>query len=132
MPNQTPHLLLKGIVILFLLMIGQPAGTEDICFSVKSAQSGQLEGEVTQAGLEGKFQAIKYEYELMIPQAAASSQASLSGKRIHGPVKLTRKIGKGSALFFNALLVNDVLTVTIDFFVPSRSGKMVTFHKVSP
>lgn len=131
MQNPSQHLLFKGIVILFVLMICHPAGAEDIYFSVTSAQSGQLEGDVTKAGLEGKFQAIKYEYELVIPQAAASSHASLGGKRVHGPIKLTRRVGKGSPLFFNALLVNEVLTVTIDFFLPNRSGKMMNSHKVT-
>ena len=131
MKNQTPHVLLNGIIILFVLMMCNPVGAEDIYFSIDSAQVGQFKGEITQAGLEDKFKALKYEYELMIPQTSPSGRASLGGKRVHGPVKLTRKMGQGSPLFFNAILVNDALTVTIDFLIPSRSGKKLFSHKVT-
>lgn len=131
MKNHTPHVLLNSIIILFVLMMCNPAGAQFIYFSVVGAQGGTFDGEVTQAGLEGKFQAMKYEYEVMIPQQAASGRAGLGGKRVHGPVKLTRKMGKGSPLFFSALLVNDALTVEIDFLEASRSGKTLFTHKVT-
>lgn len=125
------QLLLRTVIILFVLMSFSPAEATEIFFSVEGSQGRQFVGETTQAGFEGKIPAVKYESELTNQQASTSGRVGQGNRRINGLVKLTKLIGAASPSFFKALRGGDVLTVTIDFISPHRSGKKVATHRVT-
>ena len=128
MKTHKSHLVFLCLIMLFGLMMDTVVEAEEIYFSVQGSASGQFPGEITQAGLEGTIKAIKYESELTTQQSSAARGV---GKEALGPVKLTKKMGAASVSFFTALKVGEILTINIDFFSPSRSGKTLNTHKVT-
>ena len=86
--------------------------------SIKGKKSGAFRGEATQKGREGQFQLYSYNHQIVSPRDAASGLAT--GRRLHKPVVVTRKVGASSPLFMNALVTNDVLTeVRFGFWQPN-------------
>jgi len=128
MKTHKSHLVSLCLIMLLGLMLVNPVGAEELFFSVEGSQSGKFPGEITQAGFEGTMKAVKYESELTTQQGSVAGRV---GMAVHGPIKLTKKMGAASLSFFNALKVGEMLTITIEFFSPSRAGKIVNTHTVT-
>ncbi|MDX1411930.1 MAG: type VI secretion system tube protein Hcp [Nitrospirales bacterium] len=131
MKNQVGLLTMKGFALLLLVITGSPAGGEEIFFAVQDRQGKSFVGEVTQAGFESKIQAVKYQSEFINYRESATGQIAQGKGTIQGPITLTKKLGAASFSFFKAMTENEILTVTIDFVSPHRSGKKVPTHSLS-
>jgi type VI secretion system secreted protein Hcp len=85
--------------------------------TIRGQKQGEIKGGVTQKGREGSIALIDVAYEIKTPFDAASG--SLTGKRQHSPIKITKEIDAASPLLFQALVTNETLTtVKFEFWRP--------------
>ena len=99
--------------------------------SIKGQKSGQIKGDSVQRGREGWMQLYDYKHEIVSPRDAASGLAT--GRRMHKPVTITRKVGAGSPLLMNVLCTNENLTeVKFSFWQPNpRIGTEVNYYSIA-
>ena len=121
---------LAGLAILLSMTLVNTVKADEIFFSVKNNQGVSFPGEVTQAGLEGKLQALKLEGEF-IPKGGSVGDARGKQGGIHGPIKITKKLGAASPAFYRALSQGTTLKVILEFWRPSRSGKSGNSHRLT-
>jgi type VI secretion system secreted protein Hcp len=75
---------------------------------------GSWVGEDDQVGREGSSFIQSFEHKVEVPRDKTTGIGS--GRRIHGPVILTKRIDKASPLLYSALRNNEGLTVTIKWY----------------
>jgi type VI secretion system secreted protein Hcp len=88
---------------------------------VHAQKQGEIKGDVTAKGYEGWIEVDDASYAVVSPRDLATGQAS--GKRQHKPVSVTTPTGKHTPLLFEAVVTNEILQVTIDFFLTTASAK---------
>ncbi len=90
---------------------------------------GDVEGSVTQAGLEGSMEIVGWSHRVMSPRDAASGLPT--GKRRHRPITVTKPVDKASPLLMAILTNNENITTwRLDAYRPSRSGKEVQYYTI--
>jgi len=72
---------------------------------LKGQKQGTIKGSVTQKGREGKIAVIAVTHEIISLRDAASGLPT--GKRMHKPFVITKKLDKSSPLLYNALVNNE-------------------------
>ncbi len=82
--------------------------------SVQGETQGLIQGDVTEAGLEGKIGVLQYTHSIYTPREASSGMAT--GERRHQPLILVKEIDKSSPKLALALVNNEELTVNLLFY----------------
>jgi type VI secretion system secreted protein Hcp len=120
-----PSILLSAAVLLLTATIGARADT--IYYSLESTTERGIKFAPETSRYAGKYEAHDFKYTFRSPRDVASGLAS--GKRQHGPVKLTRKVAESSPQWFAALATNDTIkSITIDFLRPDPRGTDVVAY----
>jgi type VI secretion system secreted protein Hcp len=72
---------------------------------LKGEEQGEIQGSVTQAGLEGTIMVIAAEHSLTRPLDAAKGLPT--SQRTHVPFKITKEVDKASPLLYAALIASE-------------------------
>jgi type VI secretion system secreted protein Hcp len=84
-------------------------------------KSGEIKGGTTQKGREGMIAVHALEQNVVVPVDVSSGMAT--GRRVHKPIVITKRVDKSSAPLHLALSRDEVLSeVTIQFFEVGRDG----------
>lgn len=100
------------------------------CYLVLEGQNqGKIEGSTQVKGHEGKILVQAVEHTIEIPK---SPQTGLpTGKRVHGPMTLTKEIDKASPKLFQALTSGEQMKdVTLEFMRISPKGTEEKYYTV--
>jgi type VI secretion system secreted protein Hcp len=120
-----PSILLSAAALLLTAAIGARADT--IYYSLESTTERGIKFAPETSRYAGKYEAHDFKYTLKSPRDVATGQAT--GKRQHGPVKLTRKVSESSPQWFAAMATNDTIkSITIDFLRPDPRGVEVVAY----
>ncbi len=122
---------MASLAILLTMTLSNTVGAEEIFFTVKNTQGVSFPGEVTQSGFEGKLQAVKFEGEFAQDGGSAGTPNRIGQGGILGPAKITKKLGAASPAFYQALKDGQHLKVTLEFWRPSRAGKVINSHRLT-
>lgn len=97
--------------------------------SLEGQNQGKIEGSSKVAGHEGKILAQAVEHTIEIPK---SPQTGLpTGKRVHGPLTLTKEIDKSSPKLFQALTSGEQMKdVVLEFMRISPKGTEEKYYTV--
>jgi|SRR6185312_12233231 len=97
---------------------------------LKGQKQGDIKGDVTQKGREGKILVMAFDHEVQTPRDPASGLPT--GKRMHRPFTITKEIDKSSPLLHSALVNNENLTVwELQCFAAESSGVEVNTYTVT-
>lgn len=97
---------------------------------LKGQKQGDIKGDVTQKGREGKILVMAFDHEVQTPRDPASGLPT--GKRMHRPFTITKEIDKSSPLLYSALVNNENLTVwELQCFAAESSGVEVNTYTVT-
>jgi type VI secretion system secreted protein Hcp len=97
---------------------------------LKGQKQGDIKGDVTQKGREGKILVMAFDHEVQTPRDPASGLPT--GKRMHRPFTITKEIDKSSPLLYSALVNNENLTVwELQCFAAKTSGVEVNTYAVT-
>jgi type VI secretion system secreted protein Hcp len=97
--------------------------------TIEGTTQGAFKGESLRKGQEKKVAGLSYSHEITAPRDIATGMAS--GKRQHGPVKITKEWGASSPQLFQALVTNEVLkSVLLEFYHTTREGKEEVYHTI--
>ena len=100
------------------------------CYLIVEGQNqGKIEGSVKIKGHEGKILVQAVDHTIEIPK---SPQTGLpTGKRVHGPMRVTKEIDKSSPKLFQALTSGEQLkTVSLEFYRISPKGTEEKYYTV--
>lgn len=102
---------------------------ESIWMSVKASKQGDIKSEVTTKGREGMMECIELETGMSSPRDPASGRPT--GRRVHTPLAIVKRVDKGSPLLSNALANNETLTtVKLLFYRPKGDGTTDNFFSI--
>jgi type VI secretion system secreted protein Hcp len=91
---------------------------------------GEMKGSVTQKGLEGSVEVIAFSHELISPRDAASGLPT--GKRMHKPIVITKRMDCASPQFWNALVNNENITKwEMKCYQPEPGGTTQNFFTIN-
>lgn len=98
--------------------------------TVEGQQQGKIDGSTKVKGHEGKILVQAVEHLVEIPK---SPQTGLpTGKRVHGPMTLTKEIDKSSPKLFQALTSGEQLkTVRFEYMRISPKGTEENYYSVA-
>lgn len=123
---------MKGLVLVCMVLLLTAVSVQaapEFYVSVTGATQGPFKGELQGKGVvDGKFAGVNFAYESISPRDSASGW--ISGKRVHKPVRIQKVWGPASLQFYAAMIKNELLTITMDFFVNDPSGQMVLDHSI--
>jgi len=88
---------------------------------VNGQKHGEIKGDVTAKAYEGWMEVEDVSYAVVSPRDIATGQAT--GKRQHKPLQVTTPTGKHTPLLFDAVVTNETLQVTLEFFLTTASAK---------
>ncbi len=118
-----------GVAILMASLTAAVAhAAPEFAVSVSGKVQGQFKGESTRKGFENKFVGLSFDQEAVSPRDVATGQAM--AKRVFKPLRITKAWGPASLQLYAALLKNELLTVTMDFFSSDPSGLVVLDHTI--
>jgi type VI secretion system secreted protein Hcp len=87
----------------------------DMFLKIEGEITGDIQGDVTEAGKEGWIECISYQHSVVSPRDAASGLPT--GKRQHKPFTITKAIDKASPLLYKVLIDNEnLLYVDLYFY----------------
>lgn len=92
-------------------LLALPAHAAEMYLQIKAAKQGEIRGDVTRKGAEGRIAVIDAGHAIVSPRDAASGQAT--GKRQHKPLTITKAIDRSTPLIFQALATNENLPEVI-------------------
>jgi type VI secretion system secreted protein Hcp len=97
--------------------------------SVEGQTQGNIEGSCSIKQHEGKILVQGVDHTIEIPK---SIQTGLpTGKRIHGPLMITKEIDKSSPKLFQALTSGERLTsAKLEYYLISKDGKEELYYTV--
>lgn len=97
--------------------------------TLKGTKQGKIDGSCDIAGHQGKILVQAVEHTVEIPK---NPQTGLpSGKRIHGPITLTKEIDKSSPKIFQALASGEQLeTVELEFYRVNPQGNEEKYYTI--
>ncbi|QEL66319.1 type VI secretion system secreted protein Hcp [Oryzomicrobium terrae] len=97
--------------------------------SLEGQNQGPIDGSVLVRGHEGKILVQAADHTIEIPK---SPQTGLpTGKRIHGPLTLTKEIDKSSPKLFQALTSGEQMSkVVLEYYRISPKGTEEKYYKV--
>jgi type VI secretion system secreted protein Hcp len=115
--------------VLALFGSGPALGAYTVCVSITGAQQGPFKGDAITKSCSGTT-AYTFEYAVSSPRDAATGMAT--GRRVHGPVKITKEWGPSSLALFQALAQGELLpVVSFDFFASDRlTGLVALEHSI--
>jgi type VI secretion system secreted protein Hcp len=119
-----------AVATLFALFGAGPAlGAYTVCVSITGAQQGQFKGDAVGKNCTGTV-GYKFDYVVSSPRDAATGMAT--GRRMHGPVKITKEWSPSSLALFQALTQNELLSVIkFDFYTVDRlTGQESVEHSI--
>jgi type VI secretion system secreted protein Hcp len=95
------------------------------CYLWIKANGVDIHGEstVTSEGRQDTIEGLKFEHRVHIPSSGTRLE---SGRRVHGPVVITKRFDKSSPLLYKALCNNEVVEATIKFYRANPSGDGTT------
>lgn len=98
--------------------------------SIEGKLQGKFKGDSKRKGFEDKITGLGFAYDVKSPRDTASGQAT--GKRMHGPVIITKEWGAATPQLFQALVENEVLrTVLVEFVRADESeGDEHVYHTI--
>jgi type VI secretion system secreted protein Hcp len=97
--------------------------------TVVGERQGQFKGEGTDAKQPGQIPIFNFENEVSSPFDQATG--ATTGKRVHAPLVLVKKIGAASPQFYRSLVTNEILTtVSVTFTLPNAAGALTPFFTV--
>lgn len=97
--------------------------------SIEGKMQGKFKGESKRERFEDRSTGLGFAYDVKSPRDTASGQAT--GKRIHGPVIITKEWGAATPQLFQALVENEVLrTVLVEFVRTDEKGEEYVYHRV--
>lgn len=91
-----------------------------VYMSVWSDHQGEIRGDVTIKGHEETIMVLDLDRSILSPRDAASGLPT--GKRVHSPVVITKRIDKASPLLMKALVDNENLEVQLSVYGATKSG----------
>ncbi len=105
------------------------ASNVQIYLTLKGQKSGPIEGPVTQKGREKSIQVLGYDYEVMSPRDPMSGLPT--GKRLHKPIVIRKRVDQASPLLFQACTTNENISeFTMKFWRPSKTGQEEQFFTI--
>lgn len=110
---------------------GASARPYEFYVTFQRAKGGPLKGESTRREHANKIVGIGFEYQITSPRDVATG--AVTGRRRHGPVRLTKPWGAASPQLFEALASNRVFdTVKFEFVrADARSGRDTPFETIT-
>src|SRR5690348_2230109 len=82
--------------------------------TIEGASQGKFKTDNQKDPKSNRINAVGYAYEVVAPRDAHTGQAT--GKRQHGPVKITKAFGPSTPQCFKALVTNEVIkSVLVEF-----------------
>ena len=91
-----------------------------IHMTIEGPTQGAFEGPVKMKGREGTVLIQALNHEIVMPR---SPQTGLStGKRMHGPLVVTKEVDKISPQLYLALTTGEHMTVTLNWYRPNPEG----------
>jgi type VI secretion system Hcp family effector len=118
------HLL--GALLCLCLAYGPVAHADQIFVAIKGKRAGDLTGEV--ANSPRHIEALSFSSKAATPTDMATGR--VASRRTYDPVTLTKLPGPASLQIYQALIVNDELTVTIDFVRPAEDGVPRVYNSI--
>jgi type VI secretion system secreted protein Hcp len=115
-------------VLVALLTTAVAHAAPEFAVSVSGKVQGAFKGESTRKGFENKFVGLSFDQEAVSPRDVATGQAM--AKRVFKPLRITKAWGPASLQLYAALLKNEPLTVTMDFFSIDPGGLLVLDHTI--
>jgi type VI secretion system secreted protein Hcp len=117
---------LACMVVLFTAVSAQAA--PEFAVSVTGAIQGKFKGEMLNKGFEDKFAGLGFDYEVTTPRDLSTGQ--MTQKRRYQPIRIKKAWGSATLQLYAALIKNESLTVTMDFFAPDPKGILVLDHTI--
>ena len=77
-------------------------------------------------GRENTIECIKFEH--MVQTSRESGSGMATGRRIHGPIIITKRIDKSTPLLYKALRSNSKIDGALKFYRPNPGGDGTTQH----
>jgi type VI secretion system secreted protein Hcp len=114
--------------VIIMLTAGLAHAGPEFAVSVSGAIQGKFKGEMLNKGFEDKFAGLSFDYEVLSPRDVATGQMTL--KRQYRPIQIKKAWGPASLQLYAALIKNELLTVTIDFFTIDPKGLLVLDHTI--
>ena len=119
--------LMLACMVLLLTAVSAQAAPE-FAVSINGAIQGKFKGEMPNKGFEDKFAGLGFEYEVVTPRDLATGQ--MKTKRQYQPIQIKKAWGSASLQLYAALIKNESLTVTMDFFSPDPKGMLILDHTI--
>jgi len=109
--------------IVTLLFCGQDGSAAVLShLTIVGEKQGRIEGSCTEKGREGTIEVYSFGHNVYIPRDAQTGLPS--GKRIHTPFKILKKIDKSTPKLYYALVMGEHLRgVTLKFYRISAKGQ---------
>ncbi|HZX58203.1 MAG TPA: type VI secretion system tube protein Hcp [Mucilaginibacter sp.] len=123
--NQFYLLVMLVLVLQFPVLLAAAQTDPVVAYvTIQSAKGGQIKGNATSKGNEGKIECIGFMYSVKIPRDASSGMAT--GKTQPGNIVLVKYFDNTTPLLMQAALTNEELTsVTIEFYKKEGDGRLV-------
>ncbi len=122
--NQFYFIVVLALVLQFPVLFARAQTDPVVAYvTIQSAKNGQIKGNATTKGNEGKIECIGFMYSVKIPRDASSGMAT--GKIQPGSIVLVKYFDNTTASLMQAELTNeDLTTVTIEFYKKEGDGRL--------
>ncbi len=90
------------------------------------AKGQEIKGEssVTSLGRQDTIECLKFEH--VVHTSGEASSGMSTGRRVHTPVVVTKRIDKSTPLLYKAMVNNESVDAVIQFFRPNPTGDGTT------
>ncbi len=97
--------------------------------TIEGTKQGKFKGESIRDQHKNKIEGLAFEWKIQSPRDVATGLPS--GKRQHGPIKITKEWGAASPQIFQALVTNEVLkSVLFEFIRTGDPGEEFVHHTI--
>jgi type VI secretion system secreted protein Hcp len=116
-------------LVIGLQFTGSAFAASELFLSAEGTKQGKFKGDSTGVAHKDAISALRFNYEVKAPRDSGTGM--VTGRRVQGPVFITKPISVSTPQFFNALVTNEVLkTVQLDFFRPTADGREELYYSI--
>ncbi len=124
---------MKKFSLPFLLLAAFAVHGQNVYLKAEGQKTGNITddqpGVLMPIGRTQGMMVDSYSFEVASPRDPATGLAT--GRRVHGPLVITKKAGRSSPLFFNVLATNENLTkLTLQIYKTNASGQDELFETI--
>src|SRR5438132_559214 len=122
---------LMGVIAAAVMTAGASAFAAQVDFflTIDGVKQGRFKGDSTDKRHAGEIMGLAFDYDVQSPRDAATGQPT--GRRIHKPLVITKRIDAASPQIYQALATNEVLrSVQLDFVRTTAEGVEETLYTI--